>query len=118
MIALSGGQGAWIWLCLRRPKSRFCAAVSRSSKHLPVNIGNPVEWTILECANAVLRVTALPSKIVFSFLPQDDPVQRKPNIKKRALLGCLPGIDLVTGLRPSLDCFRFQLDIQGCLSRL
>jgi dTDP-glucose 4,6-dehydratase len=78
-----------------------------SEVHTPVNIGNPTEWTILECANAVRRVTGSTSKIVFRPLPQDDPSQRQPDISKaRRLLNWEPIIDLDTGLNLSLDYFR------------
>src|SRR6266567_572755 len=53
--------------------------LSRSDEHGPVNIGNPVEFTILECARVVLKVTGSKSKIVSEPLPQDDPKQRKPD---------------------------------------
>jgi len=81
--------------------------LSRTDEHLPVNIGNPSEWTVLECARAVLRVTGSNSKIVHRPLPQDDPTQRRPDISKaRRLFGWEPRIDLETGLRLSLDHFR------------
>lgn len=81
--------------------------LSRSSEHLPVNIGNPTEWTILECARAVLEVTGSKSKIAYRPLPQDDPLQRRPDISKaRKLLGWEPKIDLKSGLRLSLDYFK------------
>ncbi len=81
--------------------------LSHSEEHLPVNIGNPVEWTILECAKAVLRITQSSSRIAYRPLPQDDPVQRQPDISKaRRLLGWEPKIDLETGLKLSLDYFR------------
>jgi dTDP-glucose 4,6-dehydratase len=81
--------------------------LARSDEHTPVNIGNPTELTILECANAVLRVTGSNSKIVFRPLPQDDPLQRQPDISKaRRLLAWEPKIDLETGLKLSLDYFR------------
>lgn len=84
--------------------------LSKSEEHLPVNIGNPQEWTILECAQAVLRVTGSSSKIAFCPLPKDDPMQRRPDITKaRTLLGWEPKIDLETGLRLSLDYFRSQI---------
>ena len=84
--------------------------LSKSDEHLPVNVGNPQEWTILECAQAVLRVTGSGSKIAFRPLPKDDPMQRRPDITKaRTLLGWEPKIDLETGLRLSLDYFRSQL---------
>jgi dTDP-glucose 4,6-dehydratase len=81
--------------------------LSKSSEHLPVNIGNPTEFTILECAQRVLAVTGSKSKIRYEPLPQDDPKQRRPDITKaRTLLGWEPKIDLETGLRMSLDYFR------------
>ena len=81
--------------------------LSRSEEHLPVNIGNPVEWTILECAKAVLEVTQSSSKIAFQALPQDDPIQRQPNIEKATrLLGWSPAIELKAGLKLSLDYFK------------
>jgi dTDP-glucose 4,6-dehydratase len=81
--------------------------LSRSEEHLPVNIGNPNEWTILDCAQAVLRVTGSKSKIVFKPLPVDDPAQRQPDITRaRKLLGWEPKVDLETGLRLCLEYFR------------
>ncbi len=81
--------------------------LSRAEEHLPVNIGNPDEWTVLECARAVLRVTGSTSKIVHRPRPEDDPAQRQPDISRaRRLLGWEPKIDLETGLRLSLDYFR------------
>jgi dTDP-glucose 4,6-dehydratase len=81
--------------------------LARSSEHAPVNIGNPTEWTILECAHAVLRVTGAKSAIVNRPLPQDDPLQRRPDISKaKRLLGWEPKIDLETGLKLSLEYFR------------
>ena len=81
--------------------------LSKSDEHTPVNIGNPTEWTILECAKAVLDVTGSKSKIVHRPLPQDDPLQRKPDISKaRRLLQWDPKIDLQTGLRLSLEYFK------------
>ena len=81
--------------------------LSRSDEHGPVNIGNPGEFTMLECAEKILKVTGSNSKISFKALPQDDPKQRCPDITKaKALLGWEPKIDLETGLRLSLDYFR------------
>ncbi|HET7347309.1 MAG TPA: UDP-glucuronic acid decarboxylase family protein [Acidobacteriaceae bacterium] len=85
--------------------------LAKNDEHLPVNIGNPEEWTVLECAKAVLRVTGSSSSIAFRPLPQDDPMQRKPDITKaRTLLGWEPKIDLETGLRLSLEYFRSQVE--------
>jgi dTDP-glucose 4,6-dehydratase len=81
--------------------------LAKSSEHLPVNIGNPNEFTILECAQQVIKVTGSKSKIAYEPLPQDDPKQRRPDITKaRQLLGWEPKIDLETGLRMSLDYFK------------
>jgi len=81
--------------------------LSKSDEHLPVNIGNPNEFTILECAQLVLKVTGSASKIAYEPLPQDDPKQRQPDIAKaRTLLGWEPKMQLEEGLRLSLDYFR------------
>ena len=81
--------------------------LSRSDEHLPVNIGNPNEFTMIECAKLVLKVTGSQSKVSFEPLPQDDPKQRKPDISKaKKLLGWEPKIDLETGLRLSMDYFK------------
>jgi dTDP-glucose 4,6-dehydratase len=81
--------------------------LSKSDEHLPVNIGNPHEFTILECAQMVLKVTGSKSPIRYEPLPQDDPKQRCPDISKaRRLLQWEPQIDLETGLRKSLDYFK------------
>ena len=81
--------------------------LAKSSEHEPVNIGNPDEFTILECARQVLAVTQSSSKIRHEPLPQDDPRQRRPDIgKAKKLLNWDPKIDLKTGLRMSLDYFR------------
>ena len=81
--------------------------LAKSDEHLPVNIGNPNEFTILECAQMILKVTESKSHIRYEPLPQDDPKQRRPDISKaRALLGWEPKIDLEAGLRLSLDYFK------------
>jgi dTDP-glucose 4,6-dehydratase len=80
--------------------------LSKSDEHLPVNIGNPKEFTILECAQLVLKVTGSKSRVRYEPLPQDDPKQRRPDITKaRQLLQWEPKIDLETGLRNSLNYF-------------
>jgi dTDP-glucose 4,6-dehydratase len=74
-----------------------------SDEHLPVNIGNPGEFTLIELAQAVLRVTGSKSEIVFEALPIDDPQQRQPDITKaKLLLGWEPEIPLEEGLRRML----------------
>jgi len=82
-------------------------ALAKSEQHEPTNIGNPGEFTILECAEVVLEVTGSRSKIRYESLPQDDPKQRRPDISKaKTLLGWEPKIDLRTGLQMSLEYFR------------
>lgn len=92
--------------------------LAASSEHLPTNIGNPGEFTMLECAKIVLEITGSSSKLVFAPLPQDDPKLRCPDISKaKALLGWGPTIDLRTGLLKSLDYFRQSLAAAGRVSR-
>jgi len=80
--------------------------LSKSEEHLPTNIGNPVEWTILECAKEVQALFGSKSEITFKPLPQDDPKQRKPDITKaRTLLGWEPKVMLREGLGKSLEYF-------------
>jgi len=86
--------------------------LSRTDEHLPVNVGNPTEWTILDCAKAVLRVTGSKSQIVNCPLPEDDPTQRQPDISKaRRLFSWEPKIDLETGLKLSLDYFKSCIEV-------
>jgi dTDP-glucose 4,6-dehydratase len=74
-----------------------------SAEHLPVNLGNPGEFTILELAETVLRVTESASEIVFEALPVDDPQIRQPDITRaKQVLGWAPEIDLEEGLRRML----------------
>jgi dTDP-glucose 4,6-dehydratase len=81
--------------------------LAASSERLPVNLGNPVEFTILECAQAVLEATGSRSEICFEPLPEDDPSRRCPDITKaRTLLGWEPRINLKEGLAMSLEFFR------------
>ncbi|HEV2464523.1 MAG TPA: UDP-glucuronic acid decarboxylase family protein [Acidobacteriaceae bacterium] len=81
--------------------------LSKFEEHLPVNIGNPDEWTIMECARAVLAVTGSRSGIRYEPLPVDDPARRKPDITKaKAILGWSPKISLREGLCLSLGYFQ------------
>jgi len=73
----------------------------------PVNIGNPDEFTILQLAEAVIRLTGSTSKIVYQPLPPDDPTQRQPNISvAKKELGWQPAIKLEEGLTKTIDYFR------------
>jgi len=78
--------------------------LSRSSEHLPVNIGNPDEFTILEVAQAILEVTGSKSEMCLEALPEDDPTRRCPDIAKaRALLGWEPRIPLDALIKEMVD---------------
>ena len=78
-----------------------------SDEHLPTNIGNPHEITILEFAERIRTLLDAKVQIVFEPLPQDDPKQRCPDITKaRRLLGWEPKVDLEEGLRLTLAYFR------------
>ena len=73
----------------------------------PTNIGNPVEYTILQLAEMVVDVVGSSSKVVFEPLPVDDPTQRKPDITRASeLLGWAPEVDLRTGIERTTEYFR------------
>jgi dTDP-glucose 4,6-dehydratase len=73
----------------------------------PVNIGNPVEISLLDFAKEIIALTGTEQKIIFKPLPVDDPRQRKPDITKaKALLGWEPRVDRATGLKITYDYFR------------
>ena len=77
--------------------------LAESEEHLPVNLGNPREFTILELAETVVRVTASSSEIVFEALPVDDPQVRQPDITRaKQVLGWEPKIELEEGLKRML----------------
>jgi UDP-glucuronate decarboxylase len=78
----------------------------------PVNIGNPVEVTMLELAETVLRLVGSKSKLVHRPLPQDDPRQRKPNIDlAHKELGWQPKVSLEDGLKETINYFRASMDM-------
>jgi dTDP-glucose 4,6-dehydratase len=77
--------------------------LAESDEHLPVNLGNPGEFSILELAQTVIRVTSSKSEIVYEALPVDDPQVRQPDITRaRQVLGWEPEIQLEEGLRRML----------------
>ena len=83
---------------------RLMAAPGR---HEPVNLGNPVEFTIRQLAEEVLRIVGADVRISYQPLPQDDPTQRKPDIgRAREWLGWEPKIDLAEGLAHTVSYFR------------
>ena len=82
---------------------RGLVLLAESGEHLPVNIGNPGEYTILQLAEAVLAATGSPSQILYEALPVDDPQVRQPDITRaRQILGWEPEIELDEGLRRTL----------------
>ena len=78
-----------------------------SDYQLPVNIGNPVEITILKFAEKVVELCDSKSKIEFKPLPKDDPVRRKPDISlAKEKLGWEPKVSLEEGLKKTIDWFK------------
>lgn len=78
--------------------------------HLPVNIGNPDEMTVLEFAKKIIELTGSKSTIIFKPLPEDDPQVRQPDISKaREILGFEPKVTLETGLIKTIEYFRSKL---------
>ncbi len=85
---------------------RGLVLLAESGEHLPVNLGNPGEFTLNELAETVLRITGSKSEVVFEALPVDDPQVRQPDITRaRQLLGWEPQIQLQEGLRRMLPSF-------------
>jgi dTDP-glucose 4,6-dehydratase len=83
---------------------RGIVALAESDAHLPVNVGNPDEFTLLELAKTVVEVTDSRSEIAFEALPIDDPQQRQPDISRaRDLLGWEPEVELREGLRRTIE---------------
>jgi dTDP-glucose 4,6-dehydratase len=83
--------------------------LATSGEHLPVNLGNPDEMTLLELAETVLRATGSDSEIVFEALPIDDPQVRQPDITRaRAVLGWEPQVGLEEGLRRTIDSLAYR----------
>ena len=91
--------------------------LSKSDEHMPVNIGNPDEWTILECAREVQALLGVKGEITFKPLPEDDPTRRRPDITRaRTLLGWEPKVSLRDGLAMSLDYFKVCLQKEANLA--
>ena len=83
---------------------RGIVLLAESGEHLPVNLGNPDEKTLLELAEVILRLTGSSSEIVFEALPVDDPQVRQPDITRaKQILGWQPEISLEDGLRKTIE---------------
>jgi dTDP-glucose 4,6-dehydratase len=83
---------------------RGFSLLAESEEHLPVNLGNPHEMTLLDLAETVIRVTGSKSEILFEALPIDDPQVRQPDITRaRQVLHWQPDIELEEGLRKTLN---------------
>ncbi|MCL6622479.1 MAG: SDR family oxidoreductase [Syntrophobacterales bacterium] len=90
------------------------ALMNTPEVYLPVNLGNPEEFTILELARQVLEMTGSPSRLSFQPLPADDPVMRRPDITRaRELLGWQPTIPLAQGLQATIPYFLETLKAKG-----
>jgi dTDP-glucose 4,6-dehydratase len=90
--------------CYVDDEIRGLIALAESGYHMPINIGNPDEFTLLELAEAVIEVTGSRSEIVFEALPTDDPQVRQPDITlAREILGWEPMVDLREGLRRTIQ---------------
>ncbi len=85
-----------------------------SEERYPVNLGNPVEWRIIDFAEHIRNLTGTTAPIIFKPLPQDDPRQRQPDITKaRTILGWEPKVGLDEGLRDTIAYFRGVLTAAG-----
>lgn len=81
-----------------------------SSVEGPVNMGNPVEYTVKEVATIIIRATESKSKIVYKPLPQDDPMQRRPDITlAKKHLGWQPKVNFENGLSKTIEYFRYEI---------
>jgi dTDP-glucose 4,6-dehydratase len=84
--------------------------LANSDERLPVNLGNPVELTILEFAERIQRLMGVNTPIVHQPLPSDDPKRRQPNIEKaKRVLGWEPAVGLEDGLRETVEYFKARL---------
>ena len=96
--------------CYVDDEFRGILALLDSNERGPINIGNPVEFTMLELAELVLELTGSQSQLVYEALPADDPLQRCPDITlARQLLKWEPTVDLREGLRNTIDWFQKTL---------
>ncbi|MDX6723956.1 MAG: dTDP-glucose 4,6-dehydratase [Solirubrobacteraceae bacterium] len=103
-ITVFGDGGQTRSFCYVDDLIRGIIALAESGEHMPVNVGNPDEFTLLELAETVIEVTGSRSEIVFEALPVDDPKVRQPDISRaRELLEWEPTVTLQDGLRRTID---------------
>ena len=103
-VTVFGDGGQTRSFCYVDDLIRGLVALAESDVHLPVNLGNPKEMTLIELAETVIDVTGSRSEIVFEALPVDDPQVRQPDITRaRQLLGWEPEIELADGLRMTIE---------------
>jgi len=90
---------------------RLLMAPDSEDIHLPVNIGNPHELTVLEIAEKIIKLTGSGSRILFETLPEDDPKVRRPDITRAMqLLDWAPQVSLEEGLSRTIEYFRSKLE--------
>ncbi|CAN5583164.1 GDP-mannose 4,6-dehydratase [soil metagenome] len=103
-LTIFGGGTQTRSFCYVDDLIRGMTALCESGQHYPINVGNPIEFTLLELAQTVIEVTNSRSEIVFEALPADDPQVRQPDISlARELLGWEPEMDLREGLARTID---------------
>src|SRR5256886_132321 len=101
----NGSQTRRVWYCSELIQGSY--RMMMCDTHLPVNIGNPHELSVLQFAREIVRITGSRSKIIFKPLPEDDPKQRRPDITRaQKLLGWEPRVPLEEGLKRTIDFFR------------
>lgn len=87
--------------------------MNANTVHVPVNLGNPLELTVLQIAQRIIALTGSSSSIMHLPLPQDDPLQRRPDITRAIqLLGWQPTYTLETGLAKTIEYYRSQLSVE------
>jgi hypothetical protein len=103
-VTVFGDGGQTRSFCYVDDLVRGLVTLAESDVHLPVNLGNPDEKTLLELAEAVIEATGSRSEIVFEALPVDDPKVRQPDITRaRQLLSWEPEVELADGLRKTIE---------------
>ena len=97
-------------LQLSRARYRKRRSLNNRTEREPVNLGNPLELTMVEFAERIQRLTGSKSRMVFRELPSDDPKRRRPDISKaKRVLGWEPKVELEDGLRQTVEYFQSVL---------